>query len=327
MPGSSSLGFVKNGSAYPDVLRHHLSIEARAGTGPVALASAPSDPAVQYVPRRPLLLWNFSLVLFHGLLAVLTLTLGRRDLSVTYYKTYMNVTTTPVVNEAGESITSWELLPYYTEAGTLALTSLVAAFFLLSAGFHLLNCTLLKDYYLRNLSLCYTPTRWIEYFFSASIMQLIIAYTLGIRERAVLLSVCVLVAITMPFGFWTEQVARPASPDTWTKPIGHRLFPWILGHIPQATAWFIVLVQMYDVPVGNNVPWFVYLILWGEFILFWSFGFVQLATQCMPPRRFYLGEIAFQILSLVSKGLLGVVLISFVLMLSRFEDIYDSLQE
>ena len=35
---------------------------------------------------------------------------------------------------------------------------------------HLSNATVLRSYYLRNLSQCYTPTRWFEYFWSAAVM-------------------------------------------------------------------------------------------------------------------------------------------------------------
>jgi hypothetical protein len=218
----------------------------------------------------------------------------------------------------------WDLVPTLEEAEELPFTILASSFFILSALFHLLNFTILRPYYLYQLTQCYTPTRWTEYFFSASVMQLLIAYTLGIRERFSLYAAAVLVAVTMPFGYWGEQLARPASPDAWTKPLAYRLFPWIVGHIPQVASWGIVVAQLYDGQSDiDRVPWFVFLILWGELALFFSFGFVQLGTQCMPPRSFWKGELAFQVLSLVAKGLLGLVLIFNVLMLSQFDDLYQ----
>ena len=44
----------------------------------------------------------------------------------------------------------------------------------------------------------------------------------------------------------------------------------------------------------------------------------------MPPRHFYRGELAFQVLSLTAKGLLGGLLLGNVLMLSAFEELYDT---
>ena len=64
----------------------------------------------------------------------------------------------------------WRLGPAYAAAGTLPFTWLVGLFFGLSALFHLLNATLLRGYYLRNLADCLSPTRYLEYTFSAAVM-------------------------------------------------------------------------------------------------------------------------------------------------------------
>jgi hypothetical protein len=125
----------------------------------------------------------------------------------------------------------------------------------------------------------------------------------------------------MPFGYWTERIARPASPDAWARPLRVRLAPWALGHVPQAVAWAAVLVQYYDGDI--DPPAFVDAILWGELVLFSSFAGASLLSQLAPPRLFYRGEIAFQVLSLVSKGLLGGLLLTNVLMLSTFDEIYE----
>ncbi|RPF82425.1 MAG: hypothetical protein CBC65_000365 [Rhodothermaceae bacterium TMED105] len=153
-------------------------------------------------------------------------------------------------------------------------------------------------------------------------MIILIAYTLGVRERMLLIASAVLIGITMPFGYWCEQLARPAGPDTWVKPFKHRIFPWVVGHIPQVTAWAIIIVNFYDEDEGR-APDFVHGILWGELALFFSFGFVALYQQYTVPKNFYKGELMFQVLSLGSKGLLGGILIANVLMLSAFEELYD----
>jgi hypothetical protein len=311
MPGSSSLGFMTT---------------QRPPTPAVVAVEVEKEeceaPCIE-VPRGALLAWNAAMSLFHATLCAVTLVAGNRELSVPLYKTVIDfVVRDPALgNDAG-----WDLVPAYRESGALALTWLVAAFFFISSLFHFLNATLLRAYYLRELAQCRTPTRWIEYFFSAALMMALIAYTLGVRERGVLLSATVLVATTMPFGYWTEAIARPASPDEWTEPFAYRIVPWVIGHVPQVTAWFLVVLQFYDGVADTNdvVPWFVHLILWGELLLFFSFGFVQLYAQAMPPKFYYRGELAFQTLSLVSKGLLGLLLLTNVLMLSRFEEIYEA---
>lgn len=264
-------------------------------------------------------MWNAAMFLFHSGLLAVTLVLGNRDLGVPVYRTEILFTRINVTNSTTQP---WELIPTYAEAGELPFTWFTASFFFLSAFFHLLNASVLRSYYLSELSHCRSPTRYLEYTFSAAVMQVLIAYTLGVRERMLLIAAAVLIGITMPFGYWTEQLARPASPETWTKPFAYRIFPWLVGHIPQVTAWAIIIVNFYDEDDGM-APDFVHAILWSEFALFFSFGFVALYQQCMPPKHFYRGELMFQVLSLVSKGLLGGILISNVLMLSEFSDLYD----
>lgn len=308
MPGSSSLGYVNSQHPPP------------APKPPPIVVDVDEPEATLEVPRTPLLAWNAAMSLFHTALCVLTLTLGNRDLTVPLYKTVIDF-----VERGNATDDGWDLVPSYRESGRLAFTWLVAGFFFLSALFHGLNATLLRAYYLSELAQCRTPTRWIEYFFSAGLMMVLIAYTLGIRERGVLLAVTVLVSVTMPFGYWTEVIARPKSPDEWTEPFAYRILPWVVGHVPQVTAWFLVVLQFYDgtADASDVVPWFVHAILWGELVLFFSFGFVQLYAQTMPPKAYYKGELVFQALSLGSKGVLGGLLLANVLMLSRFEEIYE----
>ena len=257
--------------------------------------------------------------LFHLTLAITTFGVGNASLDVPVYKTVVDFV-------PGGNGSTWQLIPYQRKSGEIFFTAAVACFFLLSSLFHALNATVWRDFYFRELEQCRTPTRWTEYFFSAPLMMAIIAYTLGIRDRSLLLAVAALVAATMPYGYWTEMVSRPISPEEWGAPLRVRLLPWALGHVPQVVAWLLVILQFYD---GNFdpteiTPAFVHAILWAELILFFSFGFAALGAQLARPKYFYRGELAFQVLSLVSKGLLGILLIANVLMLSRFEDLYDN---
>lgn len=283
---------------------------------------------IQQVPARTLTRWNYAMTLFHAALAATTLAVGNLDLQVPVYKTridfqYRNGTANATNTTARER--PWELVPLYEESGSLPFTWLTATFFLLSAAFHLGNAVVWRTWYIRQLQLCYTPSRWIEYFFSAPVMIVLISYTLGIRSRAVLLANAALVAITMPFGYWVELLARPAGSSAWTRPLRVRLAPWALGHVPQVTAWFLIVLQFYDGhDETDRAPWFVHLILWVELLLFFSFGAASLLSQWYAPKFFYRGEILFQVLSLVSKGLLGMLLLANVLMLSRFDDLYDA---
>ena len=333
MPQSSSLGIIGTGS-------HNLEIQSQALSAPqrnVMISHIHDDnerrrsdagPVVesrQTIPRTALTIWNTVLFFFHAGLAALTLSVGTIDLEVPLYKSAIDFRFI-VGNESasGDDDTPWELVPVYVSGGTLMFTWWVASFFILSSFFHLMNATLLRRFYLDQLELCYTPTRWIEYFFSATVMIVIISYTLGIRDRDTLVAVGALVATTMTFGYWVEQLGRPKSPDEWTMSLRYRLLPWFLGHIPQVLAWLLIVMRFYDVlSEEDRAPAFVHAILWVELVLFFSFGIASLMSQVYPPRLFYRGEIAFQVLSLVSKGLLGSLLIANVLIYSSFDEIYN----
>lgn len=319
---SNSLGIISN-TANRTVFRTNIE-RVYSTTGPIETVQISSNKSIsgQDIPKMQLIVWNTAMFLFHSGLLFTTLYLGNRDLSVPVFKTELLFRFINTANSTNSTQRPWELVPAYTESGSLPFTWFTALFFFLSALFHFLNATFLRSYYLSELAECRSPTRYLEYTLSAAVMKILIAYTLGVRERMLLIAAAVLIGITMPFGYWCEQISRPSSPESWEKPFRYRIFPWVIGHIPQLTAWAIVIVNFYDEDEGM-APDFVHGILWGEVVLFFSFGFVALYQQYTYPKNFYKGEIMFQILSLVSKGLLGGILIANVLFLSAFEDLYD----
>lgn len=321
---ANSLGVISSvGGRNPDVMRHqHGLSEISVSSLPSKLSAPSTKVKIEYalpVPRKTLTAWNVAMFLFHSGLLALTLYLGNWDLTVPLFKTNLAFVRT---ESNSSNATAFQLVPVYSESGSINFTFTAASFFFLSAFFHLLNATCLRNFYLRELSYCRTPTRYLEYTFSASVMQVLIAYTLGVRERFLILSSAVLIGITMPFGYWSEVISRPSGPNAWTKPLRVRLFPWIVGHIPQVTAWVLLVVTFYDQD-GGMAPDFVHVILWSEMVLFFSFGFVALYQQLTFPKNFYKGELAFQVLSLVAKGLLGGILIANVLILSSFQEVFE----
>lgn len=327
MSRSSSLGFTSWGSSAPE-------IRSAANSAPVVNAMLRSLAAVEIevppssrvsIPRTRLVAWNCAMFVFHSILATVTLILGNTDLMVPLFATRLDFRFSEAPSgDVSSGVAPWEIVPVYEKSGLLPFTWLVAAFFILSAVFHLLNATVLRSVYLSWLEQCYTPTRWAEYTLSAPLMIVLISYTLGVRNREVLLANFALVMITMPFGYWVEVVARPKNENEWNDTLRYRLYPWLLGHIPQVAAWFIIISTFYGgQDMTDRAPWFVHLILWVEFVLFFSFGAASVVSQWHAPKFFYRGEITFQVLSLVSKGILGILLLTNVLMLSRFDDLYD----
>ena len=129
----------------------------------------------------------------------------------------------------------------------------------------------------------------------------------------------------MSFGLLTEMYAVPASREAWTTGFATRMAPHLMGYVPQVGTWLILAAGFYD---ENNVdgratPWFVHLILWTELTFFFSFGIVQAVQQARAPSQYWQGELMYQVLSLVSKGTLGIIVLANVLMLSSFEEAFE----
>jgi len=105
-------------------------------------------------------------------------------------------------------------------------------FFLISAVFHLLALVFglfesTWSWYWRQIDDAFCWWRWLEYSMSASLMAILLAITIGIREENTLACFFVLVAVTQSFGFLTELYSRPViSKDAinYKTPIGRRGF-------------------------------------------------------------------------------------------------------
>jgi len=285
--------------------------------------------------RKSLTYFNAAMCVFHALLTGVTLGLGNLNLAVPVYDLdyELEITVSNGTSGGGEESRAWKLVP---RGGSVVMdlhfTWMTAAFFAISAIFHFANAVVWRKWYLDGIDDCRCPSRWIEYSFSASLMSVLIAYGAGLNILLLLVAVFFLSMTTMFFGHLTELLARPADSagEAWTRPWGHRLQAHFMGYVPQLCAWYIILWQFHSVAAKatssdgqSRMPNFVYGIVWGELFVFWSFGAIQLVFTSLPPKQYVYGEVSYQIMSLVSKGLLGLILIVNVLMLSDFEDIYN----
>ena len=103
-----------------------------------------------------------------------------------------------------------------------------------------------------------------------------------------------------------------------------RLFPYMLGWIPYITIWWIIIdmfrysVKRTEEAGGNGPPDFVYVIIAGQAVVFSLFAGVQFFQQLTHTgcKYYWYGEIAYLMLSMVAKGLLGSVLLANILLLS-----------
>jgi len=291
--------------------------------------STPSKPLKLPVPESLLTKWNAAMGVFHTVLMIVTLSVGNLELRVPIYNSGV------ALRVGGNDTSSWALTPDTSAvAGWFYLTQLTAIFFALSAGFHLGNVLVWRKYYLLGLEQGYAPFRWAEYSVSASVMILILSYTAGTILNPVLVALFALTMITMFFGHLHEVICRPKSLEEWASPSKlWRLQAHFLGYVPQCFCWGLILMQFIEAGAASTtsasgeksqMPSFVYAIVIVELLLFWSFGVVQLVVSLRPPAGYYQGELAYMWLSLIAKGVLGMIVLSNVLILGSFTEIYDS---
>ena len=156
------------------------------------------------------------------------------------------------------------------------------------------------------------PLRFIEYSFSASIMLIAIALLNGVTDINLITSIAVLTSACQLCGLAVEYVEQ--YPIKWLLHItGWMQFCWAYGIIGHA---FFKSIEAAQENGGQGPPGFVYIIVIALFLLYASFGFVQLLELCIDIDP-YTKEKSYIILSLTAKLLLGWMIFSNVLILSN----------
>lgn len=156
------------------------------------------------------------------------------------------------------------------------------------------------------------PLRFIEYSFSASIMLIAIALLNGVTDINLITSIAVLTSACQLCGLAVEYVSEIRI--KWLLHLtGWLQFCWAYGIIGHA---FFKSIEAAADSGGRGPPDFVYGIVIALFLLYASFGFVQFVELCttLDP---YTKETSYVVLSLTAKLLLGWMIFSNVLILSR----------
>jgi hypothetical protein len=289
-------------------------------------------PDVQIpVPAARLFKWNVAMSVFHTTFAIVVLAAGQIDLKLPVYGSKMQLVV--LANETDDD-NGWKYVPLQPDrVGWLHATVFTAIFFFCSAFAHFGAAFLWKKQYLAGLASAYAPFRWIEYSVSATVMILILGYIAGTIYLNMLVLLCALTFMTMSFGHLHEVICRPVSLQQWSGPSKlWRLQAHLLGYIPQIFAWSMIISQFLanaNMSTTNSfgehqqMPSFVYGIVFAEMLIFWSFGLVQLVVTLRPPSRYCEGEIMYMWLSLFAKGYLGLMLLSNVLMAGGYSEIFE----
>jgi hypothetical protein len=177
---------------------------------------------------------------------------------------------------------------------------LLAAFPLISTFAHFMIAFPKNKSYNENLKKGTNPYRWYEYAFSSSIMIWIISTFVGIWDFWSLAMIFVLNAMMIMFGYLMEKLNQNSEKTSWS--------PFILGSISGGFPWVVLFAYFTGAVInsGNNVPNFVYAILFVYLVLFMSFAANQvLQYKGVGKWKDYLyGERTYIMLSFIAKTLL-----------------------
>jgi len=209
----------------------------------------------------------------------------------TFYLTFTYTTSNPVLVAAP----SPQILFTLTHLGAI-----LAAFPLISALAHFVIAFPKNKAYNENLKNGMNPYRWYEYAFSSSIMIWIIATFVGIWDFWSLAMIFVLNAMMIMFGYLMELINQKSEKTNWSS--------FILGCISGGFPWVVLFAYFTGAVINsqNNVPGFVYAILFVYLVLFMSFAVNQVLQYKGVGRwRDYLyGERTYIVLSFIAKTLL-----------------------
>ena len=159
------------------------------------------------------------------------------------------------------------------------------------------------------------PLRFIEYSISASIMLICIALLNGVTDMLLLISITVLTTACQLLGLVVEYLENEQKS---LKLILH-FTGWFLFFCAYGIIIHAFLKSVFAVP-NVNPPDFVYVIVIGLFLLYSSFGIVQLVevirdlqgAPCAGDAK----EVAYVVLSFTAKLFLGILIFTNVLLAS-----------
>jgi len=215
-----------------------------------------------------------------GMIAVLT-----NDFSLPVTATFMDGPpgTTPKLRTLFDIPTGWGIFAFLAiSAGALLIIASPPAF----------------GWYRRNLLQDRNYGRWIEYFFSSSLMIVLITQLVGVSDVAALLAIFGINACMILFGLLMEKYETPGKAN-WLS----YWFGCFAGIIP----WVAVVIYTWAPGVPANPPGFVYGIIFTLFVFFNCFAvnMVLQYKQVGPWRDYLFGEKVYIMLSLTAKALLA----------------------
>jgi hypothetical protein len=241
------------------------------------------DPAREKQLKR-LRIWNLVVGLILAVQAVM-IALLTNDFALPVTATFMS-------GPPGSPLELHQLFNIATGWGVFLFMAISAAALLIIAS------PPVFPWYKRNLLQSRNYGRWIEYFFSSSIMIVLISQITGISDIAALISIFAVNACMILFGALQEKYEKPGKPN-W--------LPFWFGSFAGIIPWIAIVIYVVAPGVSASPPGFVYGIIVSLFIFFNCFAvnMVLQYKQAGPWRDYLFGEKVYIILSLTAKALLA----------------------
>jgi len=229
-------------------------------------------------------IWNIAVGLILAVQAILMAGLTN-SFSLPVTATFMNGPpgTAPELHHLFNISTGW---------GVFAFLAISAAALLIIAS------PPVFPWYKRNLLQNRNYGRWIEYFFSSSIMIVLISQITGISDIGALLAIFGINACMILFGALQEKYEKPGKPS-W--------LPFLFGCFGGIIPWIAIAVYVAAPGLNVSPPGFVYGIIASLFVFFNCFA-VNMVLQYKkvgPWRDYLFGEKVYIFLSLTAKALLA----------------------
>ena len=164
--------------------------------------------------------YNLAAFVLHGLSAVILFSLTINNDSWPVYSTVSHFKWEPVLEaDKGKKCDDVECKITSKEevVDTIPMEWLVVVFHAMSVIAHFGNRFLWRDSYYRWLCKKMNPGRWLEYFFSASIMQVVLQVLTGYTNVWILVMSAVSIGVTQVFGHATEQILYYSSWHKFTR--------------------------------------------------------------------------------------------------------------
>jgi hypothetical protein len=241
------------------------------------------EPSVERQLTR-LRVWNIAVGITLAIQAVLIAVLTN-DFSLPVTATFISGRpgTMPGLHHLFNIATGWGVFAFLAiSAASLLIIASPAAF----------------PWYRRNLLQSRNYGRWIEYFFSSSIMIVLIAQITGISDIAALLAIFGINACMILFGALQEKYEKPGQ---------HGWLPFWFGSFGGIIPWIAIVIYVWAPGLEASPPGFVYGIIASLFVFFNCFA-VNMVLQYKrigPWRDYLFGEKVYIILSLTAKSLLA----------------------